>query len=93
MSGTVFAQQKSAKDAIAGAWKLLSVTNEMDDGKTGEPFGPSPKGAITFSNDGHFSLLQSRAEIPKIVADNQGHTGRGSEPRRIKHRVLRHIFN
>ncbi len=43
----------------------------MDDGKTGEPFGPSPKGVIIFSNNGHFSLFQSRAEIPKIAANNR----------------------
>jgi hypothetical protein len=43
----------------------------MDDGKKGEPFGPSPKGIIIFSNDGHFSLFQSRTEIPKIAANDR----------------------
>src|SRR3982750_4921159 len=71
LSGTAFGQQKSAKDAIVGAWSLVSVTSEMDDGKKGEPFGPSPKGVIIFSNDGHFSLFQSRAEIPKIAANDR----------------------
>jgi hypothetical protein len=49
----------------------VSVASEMDDGKKGEPFGPSPKGVIIFSNDGHFSLFQSRAEIPKIAANDR----------------------
>jgi hypothetical protein len=71
MSDAAFAQQKSAKDQIVGAWTLVSVTSEMDDGKTGEPFGPSPTGIIIFSNDGHFSLFQSRAEIPKIAANDR----------------------
>lgn len=64
-------QHKSAKDAIVGAWTLVSVTSEMDDGQKGEPFGPSPKGVIIFSNDGYFSLFQSRAEIPKIAANDR----------------------
>ena len=44
-------------------WRIASAK--------GEPFGPSPKGAIIFSNDGHFSLFQSRAEIPKIAANDR----------------------
>src|SRR5436190_11183057 len=71
LSGAAFAQQKSAKEQIVGAWTLVSVTSEMDDGTRGEPFGPSPKGIIVFSKDGHFSLFQSRAEIPKIAANDR----------------------
>ena len=32
---------------------------------------PSPKGLIIFSSDGHFSLFQSRAEIPKIAGNDR----------------------
>src|SRR5215212_4124857 len=71
LSSGAFAQQKSAKEQIVGAWTLVSVTSEMEDGKRGEPFGASPKGVIIFSNDGHFSLFQSRADIPKIVANDR----------------------
>jgi lipocalin-like protein len=71
LSGTAIAQQKSAKDTIVGTWNLVAVTSEMDDGKKGEQFGPSPKGVIIFSNDGHFSLFQSRAEILKVAANDR----------------------
>jgi Lipocalin-like domain len=71
LSGAAFAQQKSAKEQIVGTWTLVSVTSEMDDGKTAEPFGASPKGVSIFTNDGHFSLFQSRAEIPKIAANDR----------------------
>jgi hypothetical protein len=71
LSGAAFAQQKTAKEQIVGAWTLIAVTSETDDGKNGEPFGPSPKGMIIFSNDGHFSLFQSRPEIPKIAANDR----------------------
>jgi len=43
----------------------------MDDGKKGEPFGSSPKGVIIFTDDGRFSLFQSRAEIPTIAANDR----------------------
>jgi hypothetical protein len=71
MSGVASAQQKSAKEQIVGAWTLVSVISEMDEGQKGEPFGPSPKGVIIFSSDGYFSLFQSRAEIPKIAANDR----------------------
>ena len=71
LSGVAFAEQTSIKEQIVGAWTLVSVTSEMEDGKKGEPFGPSPKGVIIFSNDGHFSLFQSRAEMPKIAANDR----------------------
>ena len=70
-AGVAAAEQKTAREQIVGAWTLVSVASEMDDGKKGEPFGPSPKGLIIFSNDGHFSLFQSRAEIPKIAANDR----------------------
>ena len=35
LSGVAFAQQKSAKEQIVGAWTLVSVTSEMDDKKKG----------------------------------------------------------
>jgi Lipocalin-like domain len=71
LSGVALAQQKSAKEQIVGAWTLVSVTSEMDDGTKGEPFGSSPKGVIIFSNDGYFSLFQSRGELPKIAANDR----------------------
>jgi len=59
------------KEQIVGSWLLASVISETEDGKKGEPFGPSPKGVMIFSGDGHFSLFQSRAEIPKIAANDR----------------------
>jgi hypothetical protein len=43
----------------------------MDDGKKEEAFGPSRKGVIIFTNDGHFSLSQSRSEFLKIIANDR----------------------
>ena len=59
------------KEQIVGTWLLVAVTSETEDGKKGEPFGPSPKGVMIFSGDGYFSLFQSRAEIPRIAANDR----------------------
>ncbi|WP_084777494.1 lipocalin-like domain-containing protein [Bradyrhizobium sp.] len=58
-------QQKPAKEAVLGAWTLVSVTSEMDDGKKGEPFGPSPKGVIIFSSDGYFLAVSIASGHPE----------------------------
>lgn len=63
--------QKSMKDQLVGTWLLTAVTAERDDGSKSEPFGTNPKGVIIFTADGHFSLLQQRAEIPKIAANDR----------------------
>jgi lipocalin-like protein len=54
---------------IVGAWKLLAVTSIDSSGATSEPFGPGPSGAIIFTGDGQFSLLQCRSDLPRL-ADN-----------------------
>ena len=38
--GVAFAHQKTAREQIVGAWTLVTVTSETDDGNKGEPFDP-----------------------------------------------------
>src|SRR2546429_569679 len=65
---------------IGGGWPSLhlpyafhshTILAARRTGAKGELFAPNPKGVIIFSNDGHFSLFQSRAEIPKIAANDR----------------------
>lgn len=65
------AQHKSIKDEIVGAWSLVAVTAELANGSSAEPFGTNPKGIIIFTPDGHFSLFQSRGELPKIASNDR----------------------
>ena len=62
---------KFDQEQIVGAWSLVSIISETEDGERGEPFGTAPKGVMIFSSAGHFSLFQSRAEIPKIAANDR----------------------
>jgi len=65
------AQQSPLKDQLVGTWLLVSVVNEAADGSKSEGFGSNPKGVIIFASDGYFSLLQSRAELPKIATNDR----------------------
>ena len=71
LGGSASAQQKSIKDEIVGTWSLVAVTAELANGSNAEPFGANPKGIIIFTSDGHFSLFQSRGELPKIASNDR----------------------
>ena len=70
-AGSAGAQQKPIKDEIVGVWSLVAVTAELANGSNAEPFGANPKGIIIFTPDGHFSLFQSRGELPKIASNDR----------------------
>jgi len=53
---TAQAEQKSAKDLIAGTWTLLIADNVRGDGDKVPGFGPLPKGTAKFGSDGRYSL-------------------------------------
>lgn len=65
------AQSGPLAEGIVGTWHLVSVVSELQDGTKGEPFGPAPRGVMIFTRDGHFSLFQSRAELPRLAANDR----------------------
>jgi lipocalin-like protein len=65
------AQATLIADGIVGVWSLVSVISEREGEPRSEPFGPNPKGVMIFSRDGHFSLFQSRAELPRLAANDR----------------------
>lgn len=68
---SAMAQVAPIADGIIGTWMQVSVLSQQADGTRGEPFGPNPKGVVIFSGDGHFSLFQSRAELPRLAANDR----------------------
>ena len=74
------AWSQAAKD-IVGTWSLVSVTVDRDGNKT-EPFGPNPLGVLVFDRSGHFSLVVTRAGLPKLVSNNRM-TGSAEENKAI----------
>lgn len=71
VTGDAVGQTREIKELLPGAWDFVSVTAQRDDGSVSEPFGKNPKGIIIFTADGHFSLFQSRAEVPKIASNDR----------------------
>lgn len=65
------AQPMRVADGIVGTWIQVSVASQQADGTRGAPFGPNPRGVVMFSSDGHFSLFQSRAELPRLAANDR----------------------
>jgi Lipocalin-like domain len=50
------AQQKSAKELIAGNWTLMIADNVSREGNNVPGFGPLPSGSARFGADGHYSF-------------------------------------
>jgi hypothetical protein len=70
LPGSAFAQQKSLKDQIVGTWSLVSWEQTLKDGSKNLRFGNDPKGVNTFTPDGHFTLIITRSDLPKISSGN-----------------------
>ena len=65
------AQQKSPKEQLVGAWTFVSADSVSSDGRRVEVFGSNPKGTLIFTSDGHFALVQMRADLPRIASNSR----------------------
>lgn len=74
---------QTAKDLV-GTWNLESDTTTTPDGRTIQPFGPSPQGIAIFDNAGHFAIVNSRPDLPKFASNNRMH-GTAEENEAIVH--------
>jgi len=63
------ASGESSKD-ILGTWRLHSFVVDHE-GVKSEPYGANPRGAMSFSPDGRFSLIISRSDLPALVSNNR----------------------
>lgn len=62
---------QSPKEEIVGAWTMTWADSVRPDGSKVPVFGSDPKGIMIFSRDGHFALIQMRAELPRIAANSR----------------------
>ena len=63
-------QQKSLKDQLVGTWMLIATENVRPDGTKFEPYGPNPKGTLTFDGSGRYSLTIVRSDLPKMSGNS-----------------------
>jgi hypothetical protein len=61
---------QSLKDQIVGTWTLASWVQTLKDGSKNLRFGNDPKGVNTFTPDGHFTLIITRSNLPKVSSGN-----------------------
>ena len=86
-SGRAAGQSGVSQDRLVGTWTYESVVVERTDGTRVAPFGPNPKGFITLSADGRYSLQLIRRDIPKI-ASNDRLSGTAEENRAVAQGVV-----
>jgi hypothetical protein len=70
-SGRAIGQSGVSQDRLVGTWAYESVVVERTNGTRVAPFGPDPKGFITLSADGRYSLQLIRPDIPKITSKDR----------------------
>jgi len=68
---SVQARQKSLKDRLVGAWDTPSTVITRADGTKFEPFGAHPVGMIIFAADGHFAMVVTKSDLPKLASNNR----------------------
>jgi hypothetical protein len=68
---SVQAQQKTLKDQLVGAWDTPTTVITRPDGTKFEPFGAAPIGMIIFAADGHFAMVVTRPDLPKLASSNR----------------------
>src|SRR5271166_2007993 len=64
------AQAKSLKDKLVGAWSLVSIYDEAQDGKKYEVWGPGVQGLTIYTAGGRFSTQVMAADRDKAASKN-----------------------
>jgi hypothetical protein len=86
-SGRAIGPSQVSKDRLVGTWAYESVVVERTDGTKVAPFGPNPKGLITLSADGRYSLQLIRPDTPKIASKDRL-SGTAEENRAVAQGVI-----
>jgi hypothetical protein len=68
MTFDALGQKQSLKEKLVGTWLQFSVDVVSSDGTRRPLFGENPKGIVIYTSDGYFSLMQARADLPKLVS-------------------------
>jgi len=64
-----FAQQKTLKEQLVGSWSFVATTGKLPDGSP--TWGANPKGLLIFTDNGRYSSIIMRSDIPKFAANNR----------------------
>jgi hypothetical protein len=56
----------SKREELVGTWLQVSIDTVAADGTKRPLYGENPKGVVIYTSDGYFSLMQARADLPKL---------------------------
>ena len=70
-SSNAIGQQKSLEQQIVGAWTYVSVDTVRQDGSREPMYGFNPQGLVIFDGNGHYALVNARADQPKFASNNR----------------------
>jgi ribosomal protein L21E len=71
LASGAWAQQKSLKEQLTGAWIIVSNEGIGPDGVKDQPFGPNPKGIAVYDASGHFVHIIVNPAVPKFKVNNR----------------------
>src|SRR5262245_33306763 len=69
MTTSSYAQQKSLKQQLVGAWTLVSSSTKLPDGSPA--WGANPVGLLILTDSGRYSTQLMRSDLPKFASNNR----------------------
>jgi hypothetical protein len=69
LTGISNANADGLKQQVVGVWSLVSQAVEKPDGSRVERFGSNPKGIGVFDQNGRFSMILLRSDLPKVASN------------------------
>ena len=81
------AAAQTSKD-IAGTYSLVASTLD-EGGKKSDLYGPNPKGMLILANDGRYTIVLLRSDLPKFASNNRT-TGTTDENKAVVAGTLAH---
>ncbi|MEP6608979.1 MAG: lipocalin-like domain-containing protein [Burkholderiaceae bacterium] len=69
-SCTAMSTSGSLRSQVVGSWEAVSLTN-FEGTQRREPMGPGLKGRLSVDPNGFFSIVLTRAGLPKVASNNR----------------------
>jgi hypothetical protein len=64
--GDAFAQRKTLKEQLVGAWMLVSSDTTLTNGTERQDFGANPKGILILDTDARYAVVQGHPDRPRF---------------------------
>ena len=62
----------NANDKLVGTWRLVSASSALSSGERSTPYGSSPVGLLTYTEDGRVSAMISYSDRKRLSAFSAG---------------------